>query len=137
MNYQRVRSRRPAPGWFPNLSPLGLGGPPRRPGIRRDAARPRQATPATSPRLAVLDRGPFYAIQITPYTNDSFGTVPISTKAECVDADRNPVPGLYAAGTLGNVEMFYLRYAVSGASLCMGTVTGRTAAQSAMEYLGL
>ena len=33
--------------------------------------------------------------------------------------------------------MFYLRYAVSGASLCMGTVTGRVAAQSAMEYLGL
>ena len=57
--------------------------------------------------------------------------------AEALDADRNPVPGLYSAGTLANVEMFYLRYAVSGASLCMGTVTGRVAAQSAMEYLGL
>ena len=70
-------------------------------------------------------------------TRTSFGALPISAKAEALDADRNPVPGLYSAGTLANVEMFYLRYAVSGASLCMGTVTGRVAAQSAMEYLGL
>ena len=33
--------------------------------------------------------------------------------------------------------MFYLRYAVCGTSLGMGTVTGRVAGQSAMEYLGL
>lgn len=86
--------------------------------------------------LVKIEAAPFYAIQITANTNDSFGAVPISTKAEALDADRNPVPGLYAVGTLGNVELFYLRYAVSGASLCMGTVTGRIAAQSAMEYIG-
>ena len=87
--------------------------------------------------LQRVEAAPFYAIQITPNTNDSFGALPISTKSEALDTDRNPVPGLYSAGTLANVEMFYLRYAVSGASLCMGTVTGRVAAQSAMEYLGL
>lgn len=73
-------------------------------------------------------------MEITPNTNDSFGQVPISTKSEALDANRNPVPGLYAAGTLGNVELFYMRYAISGASMCMGTVTGRIAADSAMEY---
>lgn len=29
-----------------------------------------------------------------------------------------------------------MRYAVSGSSMCMGTVTGRIAAQSALEYYG-
>lgn len=84
-----------------------------------------------------VEQAPFYAVQITPNTNDSFGAVPISVKAEALDASRAPVPGLYAAGTLANVEMFYLRYAVSGASLCMGTVTGRVAAQEAMAYMGM
>ena len=53
-----------------------------------------------------------------------------------LDADRKPVPGLYAGGTLGNAELFYMRYAVGGSSMCMGTVTGRIAAQSALEYYG-
>ncbi|HIY83884.1 FAD-dependent oxidoreductase [Rubneribacter sp.] len=87
--------------------------------------------------LQALTQAPFYAIQITPNTNDSFGALAISTKAEVLDENRQPVPGLYAGGTLGNAELFYLRYAVSGASLCMGTVTGRIAAQSALEYAGL
>lgn len=86
--------------------------------------------------LVKLDQAPFYAIQITPNTNDSFGAVPINTKAEALDDDRNPVPGLYAAGTIANPELFYMRYAVSGSSLCMGTVTGRKAAQNAIEYYG-
>lgn len=84
--------------------------------------------------LQRIEEGPFYIVEITPNTNDSFGQVPISTKSEALDANRNPVPGLYAAGTLGNVELFYMRYAISGASMCMGTVTGRIAADSAMEY---
>lgn len=87
--------------------------------------------------LQALTQAPFYAIQITPNTNDSFGALAISTKAEVLDENRQPVPGLYAGGTLGNAELFYLRYAVSGASLCMGTVTGRIAAQSALEYARL
>ena len=47
-----------------------------------------------------------------------------------------PVPGLYAGGTIANAELFYMRYAVSGASMCMGTVTCRVAAQEAMKYYG-
>lgn len=86
--------------------------------------------------LQAIEKAPFYAIQITPNTNDSFGQLAISTKAEVLDADRKPVPGLYAGGTLGNAELFYMRYAVSGSSMCMGTVTGRIAAQSALEYYG-
>lgn len=86
--------------------------------------------------LQKIEQGPFYAIEITPNTNDSFGALAISTKAEVLDADRNPVPGLYAGGTIANAELFYMRYAVSGASMCMGTVTGRIAAQEAMKYYG-
>lgn len=84
--------------------------------------------------LQRIEQGPFYIVEITPNTNDSFGQIAISVKAEALDADRNPVPGLYAAGTLGNVELFYMRYAVSGASMCMGTVTGRIAADEAIKY---
>lgn len=86
--------------------------------------------------LQALTQAPFYAIQITPNTNDSFGQLAISTKAEVLDESRQPVPGLYAGGTIANAELFYMRYAVSGASMCMGTVTGRIAAQEAMKYYG-
>lgn len=86
--------------------------------------------------LQRIERAPFYAIQITPNTNDSFGALAISTNAEVLNAERTPIPGLYAAGTIANAELFYMRYAVSGASLCMGTVTGRIAAQQAMAYYG-
>lgn len=86
--------------------------------------------------LQALTQAPFYAIQITPNTNDSFGQLAISTKAEVLDEGRQPVPGLYAGGTIANAELFYMRYAVSGASMCMGTVTGRIAAQQAMAYYG-
>ena len=86
--------------------------------------------------LQKIEQVPFYAIEITPNTNDSFGALAISTKAEVLDQDRNPVPGLYAGGTIANAELFYMRYAVSGASMCMGTVTGRVAAQEAMKYYG-
>lgn len=86
--------------------------------------------------LKRIEQGPFYCIEITPNTNDSFGQLAISTKAEVLDANRKPVPGLYSGGTLANAEMFYMRYAVSGSSMCMGTVTGRIAAQSAMKYYG-
>ena len=70
------------------------------------------------------------------FSNDSFGQLAISTKAEVLDENRQPVPGLYAGGTIANAELFYMRYAVSGASMCMGTVTGRIAAQEAMKYYG-
>lgn len=86
--------------------------------------------------MQAIEQPPFYAVQITPNTNDSFGALAISTKAEALDPDRKPVPGLYAAGTIANAELFYMRYAVSGASLCMGSVTGRIAAQEAMAYYG-
>lgn len=86
--------------------------------------------------LQPVVQAPFYAVQITPNTNDSFGQLAISTKAEVLDKDRKPIPGLYGGGTIANAELFYMRYAVSGASMCMGTVTGRIAAQEAMKYYG-
>ena len=84
--------------------------------------------------LQRIEKAPYYAVQITPNTNDSFGAVPISTKAEVLDQNRAPLPGLYAAGTIANPELFYMRYAVSGSSMCMGTVTGRIAADEAIKY---
>ena len=51
--------------------------------------------------LQAIEKAPFYAIQITPNTNDSFGQLAISTKAEVLDADRKPVPGLYAGRHAG------------------------------------
>ena len=86
--------------------------------------------------LQKIEQGPFYAVQIIPSTTDSFGSLPITTKTEVVDPDRNPIPGLYAAGTIGNVELFYEHYPISGASLCMGTVSGRIAAEEAIKYYG-
>lgn len=83
--------------------------------------------------LQPLVKAPFYAIKITPNTNDTFGGVTTNIDTEVLDINNEPIKNLYAAGAVSNGELFYLRYPVSGSSLSMGTTFGRISGQNALE----
>lgn len=85
--------------------------------------------------LQPLVKAPFYAIKITPNTNDSFGGVVTNLDTEVLDINDQPIKNLYAAGAVSNGELFYLRYPVSGSSLNMGTTFGRISGQKAIENI--
>ncbi|MDO4343867.1 MAG: flavocytochrome c [Eubacteriales bacterium] len=52
---------------------------------------------ATSPD-SVIETAPFYASLRTPTVHHTMGGVQINTETQVLDADGNPIPGLYAAG---------------------------------------
>ena len=82
--------------------------------------------------LKAVDTPPFYAMYTTPAMTSMFtlGGLKINTKAEVVDYDNNPIPGLYAAGRSSNG--IYGEYIGSGSSiadcLTFGRIAGRSAA---------
>ncbi len=83
--------------------------------------------------LKPLAKAPFYAIKITPNTNDTFGGVTTNLDTEVLDESNQPIKNLYAAGGVANGELFYLRYPVSGSSINMSTTYGRISGQNALE----
>lgn len=83
--------------------------------------------------LVKLEKAPFYAVQITPNTNDTFGGFNIDLETHALDKDNKPIHGLYAVGSIATPDLFYLVYPISGSSLAMGTVTGRIAGANAVK----
>jgi hypothetical protein len=45
-----------------------------------------------------LNKAPFYAALIAPTWHDSYGGIRINGKAEAIDMEGRPIPGLYAGG---------------------------------------
>ena len=76
-----------------------------------------------------FDNPPFYAVQVYPAAQGTFGGLKVNTKAEVIGVDGNVILGLYAAGenagegTQGNCP------------LLENTVFGTIAAESAVELL--
>jgi tricarballylate dehydrogenase len=79
-----------------------------------------------------IDTPPFEAYGVTCGITFTFGGVKITTKAEVVDTEENPIPGLYAAGELVG-GIFYSNYP-GGTGLMNGAVFGRVAGESAGRY---
>ena len=76
-----------------------------------------------------IDEGPFEAYAVTCGITFTFGGLRISTGAEVLDTDMNPIPGLYAAGeVVGGI--FYFNYP-GGSGLTNGAVFGRIAGRGA------
>ncbi len=73
----------------------------------------------------VLDTPPYEAYQITCGVTFTFGGLHINTNGEVLDADEQPIPGLYAAGELVG-GLFYFNYP-GGTGLTSGSVFGRLA----------
>jgi len=77
--------------------------------------------------------GPFYVASMTPVLHYSMGGVEINAKSEVLDANKKPIPGLYASGEVAGGVHGANR--LGGSSLLGCVVFGRVAADSASSYL--
>ena len=76
-----------------------------------------------------LDTPPFEAYAVTSGITFTFGGLRITPRAQVVDTDERPFPGLYACGELVGC-IFYFNYP-GGSGLTAGAVFGRIAGASA------
>ncbi|MBI4191873.1 MAG: FAD-dependent tricarballylate dehydrogenase TcuA [Betaproteobacteria bacterium] len=79
-----------------------------------------------------IDAPPFEAYAVTCGITFTFGGLKITTKAEVVDIEEKPIPGLYAAGELVG-GLFYFNYP-GGSGLTSGAVFGRIAGEGAAHF---
>jgi tricarballylate dehydrogenase len=85
--------------------------------------------PPKSNWAAPIERAPFYAYPVTCGITFTFGGIKTTTWGEVVDAEEQPIPGLYAAGEmLGG--LFKGNYP-GGSGLTAGMVFGRRAGSRA------
>ncbi|MFH1152844.1 MAG: FAD-dependent oxidoreductase [Pseudomonadota bacterium] len=79
---------------------------------------------------------PFYAARFFPSAYGSLGGIKINARAEVIDKNWSPIPGLYAAGTdactiYGDSYVFVL----PGNTMGFALNTGRIAAENAVAYI--
>lgn len=83
--------------------------------------------------LVSLDAAPFYAVKFYPTTFGSMGGVETDLDGHVLDAEGNPIEGLFAAGEMSN-RYYYNENYVLAASLGLYATTGRlTGAAAAAE----
>lgn len=87
-----------------------------------------------SPKIATP---PFYAVQTFPLTRKSMGGVAIDLQTRVLDKQKQPIPGLYAAGELTGLAGINGKAALEGTFLGPCIVTGRVAARSLLQDLGV
>ncbi len=95
----------------------------------KDGRRTEGITPPKSNWANPLDTPPFEAYQVTCGLTFTFGGLKIDDNAQVLDAEEQPMPGLYAAGELVG-GLFYFNYP-GGTGLMSGAVFGRIAGTSA------
>lgn len=87
-----------------------------------------------SDALISMEEGPYYIVETIPNIKTTNGGVVIDTSGRVVDANNEPIKGLYAAGeTAGNVDMANPLASYYGANLHRGATIGYTAAKAAVE----
>jgi succinate dehydrogenase/fumarate reductase flavoprotein subunit len=79
-----------------------------------------------------IDRPPFYVIEVVPAITFTFAGLLVDDEARVLDADRRPIPGLYAAGA--DAGGLYVRAYAGGIAAAL--VFGLRAAQSAIALAG-
>ncbi len=82
-----------------------------------------------------LDAPPFVGYAVTCGITFTFGGVRVTTRAEVLDTEDRPIPGLHAAGELVG-GLFYENYP-GGTGLMAGAVFGRLAGEQAARYAAL
>lgn len=92
-------------------------------------AQGRDALGRPAQTLVPLDRGPFYCVELWPGGSNTSGGPRRDERARVVDVFGAPIPGLYAAGELG--QAVGLRYPSDGSNLsealCFGQIAGEEA----------
>jgi tricarballylate dehydrogenase len=79
-----------------------------------------------------IDEPPFEAFAVTCGVTFTFGGLRIDTTGNVLDADLEPIPGLYAAGELVG-GLFYFNYP-GGTGLMSGSVFGRLSGMSSATH---
>jgi uncharacterized protein len=79
---------------------------------------------------------PFYAVQLFPLSRKSMGGVAIDASCRVVDARRQVVGGLFAAGELTGLAGINGKAGLEGTFLGPSIVTGRIAGRTALAELG-
>jgi predicted oxidoreductase len=87
--------------------------------------------------IAVLNRPPYYALQVYPLTRKSMGGPAITAKGQVLNRRGTPIPGLYAAGELTGVAGINGSHGGSGTFLGPAVLTGRIAGKSAAISSGM
>ena len=90
------------------------------------------APPKSNWALA-LDTPPFVGYAVTCGITFTFGGLRVTPRAEVLDTDDRPIPGLLAAGELVG-GLFYVNYP-GGTGLMAGAAFGRLAGQQAAAYV--
>jgi len=86
--------------------------------------------------LLPLRTPPFYAVRGHLGLCDAYGGIKINEKMEALDAEDNPIPGLYAAGsTAGCWESESYCYRLTGHLVGFALNSGRIAGENAVRYL--
>jgi len=78
-----------------------------------------------------ITQAPFYAMRLYPMTRKSMGGLKINAQGQVLDANGQPLPGLFAAGEVTGVAGINGSYGGSGTFLGPSVFTGRLAGRSA------
>jgi fumarate reductase flavoprotein subunit len=80
---------------------------------------------------------PFYALKCYPRFLGTIGGIKINHHMEVLDAEDNPIPGLYAAGVdTGGWEADTYNAILSGSTFGFAVNSGRIAGENAMTFVG-
>ena len=81
-----------------------------------------------------LDKAPFYVAEVTPGIHHTMGGVKIDPKAEVLNKQKKPIPGLFAAGEVtGGVHG---GNRIGGNAVADIVTFGRISGNSAASYVG-
>ena len=97
-----------------------------------DGKRTKGIDPPKSNWALPMDTPPYYGFAVTCGITFTFGGLRIDRRAQVLDTEEKPIPGLYAAGELLG-GLFYYNY-TGGAGLTAGAVFGKIAGASAVKY---
>lgn len=86
--------------------------------------------PGANPCVAPIEHGPFYAVKVQPGCFGTFAGLKTDGSARVLDADGQPIPGLYAAGS-DMVSVFGGHYPSGGINLGPALTFGYVAARHA------
>lgn len=90
---------------------------------------------AETETLVPVEKGPFYAVKYVARNLSSLGGVRINERIEAIDAEGNPIPGLYVAGADagGMYGKAYVDF--EGGTLGFAYTSGRLAGENAASYI--
>src|ERR1043166_7108462 len=85
----------------------------------------------------IADTGPYYAVLIGAGTLDTKGGPKINARAEVVDLEEKPIPGLYGAGNCVASpagQAYWAAGGTIGTGITFGAIAGRSAAAAAIKH---